>query len=145
MGEFGADVPCGKALSELFAEERRTQKMTLEREVLPDRAEARHEGLSPVRLAEAVHSSLTFARRLMAILGPIVHASCGLDEHVFDVRQFGDIGFRCRVAAKLIGDDLARHRARTKHVFEEPFGSSLVPAFLHQDVQFGAMLISSAP
>jgi len=69
----------------------------------------------------------------MALLGPIIHASCGLDEHVFDVRQFGDIGFRCRVAAKLIGDDLARHRARTKHVFEESFGSSLVPVFLHQD------------
>jgi hypothetical protein len=32
---------------------------------------------------------LTFTRRLLAIFDPIVHAGCRLDEHMFDVRQFG--------------------------------------------------------
>lgn len=104
-------MPCDKALSELFAVERSAQQMSLEREVLPDQAEARQERLSPFGLAETTHAPLTFTRRLMAIRGPIVHASCSLDEHVFDVRQFGDVGLRCRIAAQLIGDDLARHRA----------------------------------
>ncbi|SIT47031.1 hypothetical protein BN2475_710012 [Paraburkholderia ribeironis] len=74
MGEFGENMPCGKALSELFAVERRAQKMLLEREVLPDRVEARQTDRLEFgfRLAEAAHASkdvplwdasLTFARR----------------------------------------------------------------------------------
>lgn len=111
MGELGETMPCGKARSELFAVERSAQQMSLKREVLPDRPEARQERLSPFGRAETAHAPLTFTRRLMAILGPIVHAGCCLDEYMFDVRQFGDVGLRRRVAAKLIGDDLARHRA----------------------------------
>jgi hypothetical protein len=33
----------------------------------------------------------------MAILRPVVHPGRSLDEHMFDVRQVGDVGLGCRV------------------------------------------------
>lgn len=70
---------------------------------------------------------------------------CSFDEHVFHVRKFWDLAFCRRIAAQLISDDPARHRARTQHTFEEAFGSSFVAPLLQQDVEFGAMLVDRTP
>ena len=78
MGEFGENMPCGKALSELLAIERRAQKMSLEREVLPDPAEAREKSLRALGVTKSAHAPLTFTRRLMAILRPVVHPAAAL-------------------------------------------------------------------
>jgi hypothetical protein len=43
LGELGKGTPRGKAFAELFAIERSAQQMSLEREELTDRAEARKE------------------------------------------------------------------------------------------------------
>ena len=83
-------MPRVEALSELFAVKRSAQQMPLEREVLPDRSEAREKRLGTLWVAKPAQAPLAFARRLMAILGPIVHAGGGLDEHVFDICQRGD-------------------------------------------------------
>jgi hypothetical protein len=81
--------------------------MALEREVLPDRAEARQEGLSALRQPEAAHApqevplgdaALAFTRGLMTIVGAMVHARAAFDEHVPDVGELGDLGL-CRAIA----------------------------------------------
>lgn len=130
MGKLGETTPRVKTLSELFAVERSAQQMSLEREVLPDRSEAREKRLGALWVAKSAQAPLTFTRWLMAIFGPIVHAGCSLDEHVFDVCQRGDPGLRGRVTAQLVGDDLARHRARTKHAPEESLGCGRVAPLL---------------
>lgn len=89
--------------------------MSLEGEVLPDWAEAREECLRAFAIARPTHAALTFTCGLVAVLGPIIQACSGFDEHVFDVRQFRDVGLGGRVAAQLVGDDLARHGTGTKH------------------------------
>jgi hypothetical protein len=87
--------------------------MSLEREVLADQSEARQESLCAIRIKEATHapkevplgdSAFAFKRRLMASFGTVVHPSTGFDENLFDIYQFGDLGFRSRVTAQLIGD-----------------------------------------
>src|SRR5471032_2841246 len=103
-------MPCVKTLSELFVVERSAQQMSLEREVLLDRSEAREKHLGALWVAKPAQAPLTFTRRLMAILGPIVHACCRLDEHVSDVCQLGNPGLHGRITAQLVGDDPARHR-----------------------------------
>src|SRR5690349_1065881 len=119
--------------------------MPLEREVLPYRSEVREKRLSALWVGKPAKAPLTFTRRLMAIFGPIVHAGCSLDEYVFDVCQLGDPGLRGRVTAQLVGDDLARHRARTKHALEESFGCGRVTPLLQQDIEFGAVLVNGSP
>jgi hypothetical protein len=99
-------VPRSESRSELFAIERGAQQVPLEREVLPDQSEAREKSLRALRVTKSAHAPLTFTRRLMAILRAIVHPGRSLDEHMFDVRQVGDVGLGCRVATKLIGDSL---------------------------------------
>jgi hypothetical protein len=100
--------------------------MPLEREMLPDRTEAREEFLCAFRVAKAAHATLPFARRLMAVLGPVVQLGCSFDKHVLHVRKLRDFGCGRRVAAQLISDDLARNRTRTRHTLEKAFGRSLV-------------------
>ncbi|MCY1539806.1 hypothetical protein D9M68_754100 [compost metagenome] len=81
----------------------------------------------------------------MADRGPIVHAGGGLHEHVLDAGQLRDVGFRRRVAAQLIGDNLARRRAGAQHAQEETFSGSLVAPLPQQDVGFGAMFVDRSP
>ncbi|AMV45931.1 hypothetical protein ATN79_28735 [Paraburkholderia caribensis] len=138
-------MPRVKALSELFAVERRAQQMTLEREVLPDRSEARKKRLGALWVAKSAQAPLTFTRRLMAIFGPIVHAGRSLDEHVLDVCQLGDPGLRGRITAQLVSDDPARHQARPKDALEESFGCGRVAPLLQQDIEFGAVLVGGSP
>jgi hypothetical protein len=90
--------------------------------VLPDRSEVREKRLGALWVANPAKAPLTFTRRWMAIFGPIVYAGCSLDEYVFDVCQLGDPGLRGRITAQLVGDDLARHRARTKHALDTTAG-----------------------
>src|SRR5882762_2660535 len=119
--------------------------MPLKREMLPDRPEAREKCLCAFRVSKAAHSPLAFARRLMAVLCAVVQPSCSFDEHVLYVRKLRDLGFCRRIAAQLIGDDLARYRARTQHALEEAYRGGLVAPLLHQDVEFGAMLVDRTP
>jgi hypothetical protein len=60
---------------------------------------------------KATHATLAFARRLMAVLGPVIEPGGRFDKHMLHLRTLRDLGLARRVAAQLIGDDLARHRA----------------------------------
>jgi hypothetical protein len=63
--------------------------MPLEREMLPDRPEARERFLRAFRVAKAAHATLMFARQLMAVLGSVVQSGCSLadlDKHSRVVR-----------------------------------------------------------
>lgn len=51
-----------KTLSELFAVETRTQQMSLEREVLPDRSEAREKRLGALGVAKSAQAPLRILR-----------------------------------------------------------------------------------
>src|SRR5476651_390191 len=119
--------------------------MPLECEMLPDRSQAREKFLCAFRIAKAAHASLAFARRLVAVLCAVVQSSCGFDEYVLHVRELRDLGFCRRIAAQLIGNDLAWHRVRAQHTLEEAFGGGLVSPLLHQDVELGAMLVHRTP
>jgi hypothetical protein len=145
LGKLGETMPRVKTSSELFAVERRAEQMSLERKVLPDRSEVREKRLSALGVAKPAKAPLTFTRRLMAIFGPIVHAGSSLDEHVFDICQLRDAGLRGRITAQLVGDNLARRRARTKHAPEESFGCGRVAPLLQQDIEFGAVLVNGSP
>ncbi len=81
----------------------------------------------------------------MAVLCTVVDTGRSLDEHVLHVDQFRDVGFRRRIAAQLIGDDLAWHRVRAQHTLEETFGGGLVAPLLQQDVEFDAVLVDCTP
>jgi hypothetical protein len=146
LGEPSEAVPSGKACREQLPIKRGAEQMSLEREVLANRSEARQEGLCAIRIAEATHPALAFTRRLMAIFGAVVHTRTGFDEDVFDVCQFGDFGLRGRITAQLIGDDPSR-RVGTggQHAFEEALRGGLVATFLQQDVEFSTVLIDCAP
>jgi hypothetical protein len=57
--------------------------VSLEREVLLYRTEARQESLRACRIAEATHASLAFARRLMtSVFGPVIDPRAGFDEQL---------------------------------------------------------------
>jgi len=82
----------------------------------------------------------------MLVLGAVVYAGAGLDEHMPDNRQLRDLGLGDQVAARLVFDDLAGIlRASGEHALEEAFRGRLVAALLQKDVEFGAMLIEGAP
>ena len=130
MGEFGEFTPGNEPGSELFAIERGAQQMPLEREILSDRTKARKEFLCAFQVTKAAHMTLPFARRLMAVLGPVVQPSRSFDEHVLHVRKLRDFGFGRRVAAQLISDDLASNRTGTQHTLEEAFGRGFVAPLL---------------
>ncbi len=102
---------------------------------------------SAFRAAKAAHATLTLALacRLVAVFCPDVQSSCRFDENVLHLRKFRDLGFCGRIAAQLIGDDLAGHRVRAQHALEEAFGGGLLAPLLHQDVEFDAMLVHRTP
>jgi hypothetical protein len=56
-----------ETLGELSAIKRGAPRISLEREVLPYRTEARRESLNALRHPEATHPALVFARGLMVI------------------------------------------------------------------------------
>ena len=125
LGEFGETTPGGKTFAELLAIERSAKQMSLERKVLPDRAEARQEHLGAFRIAKTTHAALALSRRLMAVFSTLVDPGTGFDEDVLDVCQFGDLSFCRRIATQLVGHDLAWHfGTRGKHAFEKALGCS---------------------
>ena len=117
--------------------------MPLEREVLPDRPEPREKFLCAFQVAEAAHATLAFSRRLVAVLCTAVQTGGRFDEHVLNVCKFWDLRFCRRIAAQLIGDDLARYRARAQHTLEETFGRGFV-ALLFSKMSSSAPCSSTA-
>jgi NAD(P)H-nitrite reductase large subunit len=87
--------------------------MPLQCEVLPYRPEAREKLLCAFRVTKAAHATLAFTRGLMTVFRTVVQSGGSFDEHVLHVRKLRDLAFCRRIAAQLIRDDLARHRART--------------------------------
>ncbi|KVV21053.1 hypothetical protein WK79_18630 [Burkholderia ubonensis] len=142
---MGECPPRGEPAREVFAIERSAQQMSFQCEMLPDRTEARQEGLRALRVAKASHAPLALPCGLMAVLCSVVDTGRSLDEHMLHVEQLRDIGFRHRIAAQLIGDDLAWHRVRAQHTLEETFGGGLVAPLLQQDIEFDAMLVDCTP
>jgi hypothetical protein len=112
LGDFGEFAPGNESRRELFAIECRAQQMPLEHEVLPDRPEAREKFLYAFSIAKAAHATLAFARWLVAVLGAVVQSGGRFDEHVLHFCRLRDLRFCRRIAAQLIGDDLARGRVR---------------------------------
>jgi hypothetical protein len=51
-------------------------------------------------------------------------------EHVLHAHQLRNLGLCGRIAAQLIGDDLARHGVRAQHTLEETFGRGFVAPLL---------------
>jgi hypothetical protein len=100
--------------------------------MLPDRPKAGEKFLCAFRVAKAAHATLSFACRLVAVLDAIVAPGCSFDEQVLHVCQFRDLSFGCGLTAQLVSDDLARHRVRVQHTFEEALGGSLIAPLLHQ-------------
>ncbi|MGF6813111.1 hypothetical protein OKW30_008328 [Paraburkholderia sp. Clong3] len=68
LGETGEKTPGFKPGRELLSIKRSAQQMRLEREVLPDRTEARQERLRAPGQAETTHTSLAFTRGLICSL-----------------------------------------------------------------------------
>jgi hypothetical protein len=113
--------------------------MALEREVMPDRTKARQESWRAFRDPEASHTALAFTRRLMAVFGPVVHASTDPDEDVFDFGQFRDLSLCRRVATQLVGHNLARHfGTKGEHTLENRLAATLLRRFFNR-------ISSSAP
>jgi hypothetical protein len=81
----------------------------------------------------------------VTVLCAVVQSGRSFDEHVFHFRKLRDLRFCRRIAAQLISDDHARHGIRAQHPLEETFGRGLVAPLLHQDVEFGAMLVDRTP
>jgi len=88
--------------------------MPLEREVLPNRPEAREKFLRAFRVMKAAHATLAFACRLVAVLCTVVQACSRFDENVLHMSERRNVSLRRRIAAQLVGDDLARHRVQTQ-------------------------------
>lgn len=63
--------------------------MPLEREVLPDRPEAREKLLCALPVAKDPHAALAFARWLVAVLGAVVQSGGRFDEHVLTLASSG--------------------------------------------------------
>src|SRR5208282_5282075 len=63
---------------------------------------------------------------------------------VFDIRK--QLTFRHTVAPQLVGHDHPRHIVQTlQQASEEALGCCPVAAFLHEDVEYNAILIHGAP
>jgi hypothetical protein len=67
----------------------------------------------------------------MTVFGPVIDPRAGFDEDVPDVSEFGNLGFRRRITAQLVGHDPARCLStRGKHVLEKPLRCRLVATLL---------------
>jgi hypothetical protein len=63
--------------------------------------------LPSTRIAKAAHLAFSPAGRLIAVLGTVVHACSGFDENVLYLSELGNVSLRRRIAAQLVGHDLA--------------------------------------
>ncbi|KVN33752.1 hypothetical protein WJ63_04255 [Burkholderia pyrrocinia] len=142
VGQFAPDDAPGR---EAFAIERSPQQMSFQCEVMPDRTEARQEGLRALQVAKASHAALALPRGLMAVLCSVVDTGRSLDHQMLHVDPLRDVGFRRRIATQLIGDDLAWHRVGAQRTLEETSGGDLVTSLLQQDAEFDAVLVDCAP
>ena len=93
----------------------------------------------------SARESRAFARRLVAVLRPVVQPGCHFDEHVLHAHQLRNLGLCRRIATQLVGDDLAWHWTRSQHALEDAFGGGLVKPLLQQDVKFSAMFVNCTP
>jgi hypothetical protein len=110
--------------------------------MLPDRSEARQKSLRAFGITKTTQAALAFTCRLLAVFSAVVNPGTGFDEDVLDVDQFWDLGLCRRIAAQLVGHDLARCLGTSgKNALEKPLGCRLVPAFLQQDIELYAALI----
>jgi hypothetical protein len=62
------------------------------------------------RIAKAAHLAFAPTGRPVAVLGTVVHACSRFDEDVLRMSELGDVSLCCRIAAQLVGNDLARQR-----------------------------------
>ena len=67
-------VPGDESCGELLSIERFAQQVSLQREVLADRPEAREEGLRALRVAKACHMPLSLPDGPTAVLHAVVRA-----------------------------------------------------------------------
>jgi hypothetical protein len=82
----------------------------------------------------------------MAVFGTVVDRGAGFDEDVLDVDRLGDLAICCRIAAQLVGHDLAPCLGTSsKRAQEKPLGYGLVATFLQQDIELDAVLFDSSP
>jgi hypothetical protein len=119
--------------------------MPLEREVLPVRPEARDKFLCASWVAKAAHATLAFSRWLVAVLCTVAQTGGHFDKHVLHVRKFRDLRFCRLIAARLIDDDLARHRVERSTRLKNLLAAAFVAPFLLQDVELDAMLVYRTP
>src|SRR5688500_8906682 len=110
-------------------------------EMLPDRPAGRQEALRMSRRREAPHGAFALARRLVRIFCSVVEPPMAT---MFYARH--DLRVGCRVAAKFVGDQDARHiLAAFEQLAKELLGRRFVPSALHQDIEDGAILIDRPP
>jgi hypothetical protein len=61
-------------------------------------------------IAKAAHLAFPPAGRLVTVLGTVVRKCSRLDENVLHMSELRNVSLRRRIAAQLVGHDLARHR-----------------------------------
>ncbi|VVE85634.1 hypothetical protein PSP31121_05335 [Pandoraea sputorum] len=129
----------------IHAIEQSAQSMAFECEGLPDRSEARRQGLRARCVVTAPHAPRAPPRRRMTILragGAPGHRG---DEPMLHSGQRRARGFRRRIAAQWNGRDRVRHRVRAQHALEEALGARRVAPLLPQDVEFRTLRVDGAP
>ncbi len=90
---------------------------------------------------EPPHLPFSLSGRLVRDLVPVVEPSI---LNVPDIRQ--KLSASCPVATQLVGYDHSRHVSQTlQELDEEPLCRPLVAAFLHQDIEYVAVLIDCPP
>lgn len=104
-------MPCGEAFFERDTMTCGVHLMSGQRKVLADRTEPGEKSLRAFGVAKAAHLAFAPAGRLMTVFGAVVHAGSRFDEDVLHMGEFRNVGLRRRIAAQLIGNDPARHRA----------------------------------
>ena len=93
------------------------------------------------RRPEPLHRPLTPACRLVGVLGSVVSVATLTVFHTWQ-----HLPFRGPIAAKLVGDEHAWDVPTAPHKLpEELLGSTLVPAALHEDIQYVTFLIDCPP
>ena len=105
--------------------------------MLRDRSIRSKEALGVTRRLEALHPALPLTRRLVGVLGAIVHIAV---LPMFHPRQEFSLGGA--VAFQLVGDKHPWHvRQAFEQLTKELFCGVLIPPVLHQDIENLAILI----
>jgi hypothetical protein len=78
LGELGESMPHGQAFAELLVIQRSTQQMSLKRESAAESDQSSPEMPACVCAHENPHTTLTFAREVMTVLGPVVNRVAAL-------------------------------------------------------------------